>query len=298
MEKVRTTLKYIEENKVNDYINKINKVNDNLKIYEIKYDESKKELYILANKKVLLHQKINKILTPFKNTNELKLQINKIYNQNIDDEQFISLESIKNYYCSILDNLYKQKYEIEDNIENKLKPKYGNNVGLVIYNYNLDTIEIGFTKNYNRKYKHITFKLVDNDISIINSETKEAKSILEILQNELKELYKIYKRFNYLDKQGCYQIRSINANIYIDITLYSIKIYCNNNFFNIKYNTYDDKYYIFCDEKLEEFIKNISSDLTNFLYVPISDCPKWSQDELNKIRKLQLNNPLLKKSIG
>ena len=270
MEKVRTTLKYIEENKVNDYINKINKVNDNLKIYEIKYDESKKELYILANKKVLLHQKINKILTPFKNTNELKLQINK----------------------------YKQKYEIEDNIENKLKPKYGNNVGLVIYNYNLDTIEIGFTKNYNRKYKHITFKLVDNDISIINSETKEAKSILEILQNELKELYKIYKRFNYLDKQGCYQIRSINANIYIDITLYSIKIYCNNNFFNIKYNTYDDKYYIFCDEKLEEFIKNISSDLTNFLYVPISDCPKWSQDELNKIRKLQLNNPLLKKSIG
>lgn len=294
--KKRTVFKNIEKEQLKNYITKIKAFNKDTTIYSINYNETEKTLKITANKKIQIYRKINKNLTNFKNVEEIKQEIAKLYTQNnIEDEEYISLNNIKILFNIILTQLFELKDRQEYNMGKKLIPIYGTMSDIVLYNYDRinNTIKIGFTKDYkNRKYKPVTFKKENNKISILKSETKEDLLLLKNLYNELNNLFEIYERFNKLDKEYNCHIRSVNANFYIDINLYNITLYSkngNDNDFEIRYSTYEDKYYISGNENLGNYLNNISFDLLNLLYIPIIKCPNWCQDELYRIRDKELN---------
>lgn len=301
--KKKTTLRNIEKEDIKRYIYKITKLNKDIEIYKIYYNSIKKTLSIIANKRIQIQRILNKNIIFFKSISDLKKEYERISLQNtIVEEEYINLENIKHLFGEIINIIYEQNNNLENNMEFLLKNIYGHNAGIVIYNYDSEnnTIKLGFTKDYsNRKYKPITITIKDKKISCIKSDTKESDNILKIVNNELLQLFNNYKRLKIFDSEYIDSIRSVNANFYISATLYGITIcskYNDTLQFKIKYSTYEDKFYINSnDEKVKNYLQEIAPTLLKLIYIPIIECPSWSQDKLYNIRDKELNNNKIKK---
>lgn len=298
MRKKRTILRNIEKNDIQLIIKRVIKFNKDIEIFKINYNEISKTLTIIANKRVQIKRNINKTITSFKTFKDLKIEIDRLQNQEtILDEENINLENIKLLYNSIINKLYDEKENIEKNINDKIQYLCGNNYDINIYNYNRinNTIEIGISENINkRKYKHITVTEDNNNISVINSKEKDIEKILNLLNDDLKKLFNNYKRYIFFEQEYVDKLRCVNANFYVSITLYSITLtskYCDNIHFEIKYNTYENNYQVNTDNQdIKNYLNEIAPILLNLIYIPIVECPTWTQDKLYNIRDMELNN--------
>ena len=294
----KNIIRNVKKNDVKSYINRIISLNKDIEIFKINYNEINKTLIVIANKRVQLKQTINKNIICFKTIDDIKSEINRLSNQKeILDGEYINLENIRVVYDNIINNLYIINNKLENDMERKLQYLYGNNYGIVIYNYNSDnnTIKIGFSKDYNlRKYKSIVFSKNNNKINILNSDNKEYDNILKIINDDLNELFNNFKKYRLLDNEYIENLRSVNANFYVDISLYSIVIkskYNDKIYFKINYDTYDSNFYIDCDDiEIKNYLNDIAPILLNLIYIPIVECPTWSQDKLYNIRDMELNN--------
>lgn len=301
-EKRKTTIRKVNENNIEQNIDRIKTFNKNISIYKIIYNKKKQELIIIADKKIQIHRNLKKRFIAFNSTNDLKKELEKLLNQDkIVDEEYISLEQIKIYYKKIIDTLYEQKNNIEEDINEKLKSIYGKTSELVIYNYDSinNTIKIGFNKNYQeRKYKTITIGIKNNDIVVIKSEYKDSENIIKLLKQDLIELFNNYKRYKYFDEFYNEDITKNNANFHVNLTLYGITLsskYSDNLTFKIKYSTYEDKFYIYSDNDIKPFLQHIAPLLLEKIYIPINECPTWSQEYFFNIREQELNPPKQKR---
>ena len=225
--KKRTILRNLEKKDIQIYIKKIIKLNKDILLYKINYNEINKTLTIIANKRVQIKRIIRKNIIIFKTLKDLKDEFNSLLNQEkIIDEEYISLDSVKQFYNNIISALYDIKINLEHNMEEKIQYIYGKCADISIYNYDStnNTIKIGFSKDYkNRKYKKIIFKNDDN-ISILKSEEKESNNILNLLNDDLKNLFNNYKRYKLLDKEYIERLKSVNSNLCVNISLYGITI--------------------------------------------------------------------------
>lgn len=296
--KKKTIIRNIEKEDIKHYINRIISLNKEIEIYNIYYNEIEKTLSIIANKRIQIHRIINKRIVSFKNLNDIQKEYDRISSQDtIVEEEYINLDKIKHLFDKIINKTYEQKNSLEDNMEYILKNIYGENAGIVIYDYDNEknTIKIGFTKDYiNRKYKPITIAIDNKQLRCIKSETKESDNLLKLLNNELLQLFNTYKRIKIFDNEYAECIRSANANFYISITLYNIKVYSKYSDkiqFEIKYSTYEDKFYIKSnEEEITNYLQEIAPTLLKLIYIPIIECPTYIQEHLYEIRESELNN--------
>ena len=293
--KKRTIIRNIEKDNIKTYINRIYALNKGVEVYKIRYNEIDKKLIVIANKRIQVQRVINKNLTFFKTLKDVKDEFNKLSGQDIIDEEYINLENIKYLFANVLNKLFLSKDNIEKQIEQKIKYIYGDIADIIICNYNRqdDSIKIRFTTDYKRRnYKPITIKFEDNDIKTIKSESKESNNILKLVNEEFKELFNIYKKFIFFSSEYIDKLRSTNSSIYVNVTLYNITIYnkdYDNIHFKINYSTYENKFYIDCnDDNLKQYLYESAPTLLKLIYIPIVECPEWCQEELYNIRDKEL----------
>lgn len=223
------------------------------------------------------------------NQNHLKKDLEKVNNSNINNNEYINLNKILLTIRKTILSLYKDKETLEDNIDNLIQQKFGNNSYIDVYNIKNNIIELGFTVNSKiKKFKKIIIVKENNKYIIKKDETNKGEIILSLIQGELNNFFKLNESFNYFNNQYKNEIRCINSSLKVDLSLYSINIYIgyNKDLFNIKYSTYEDKFYKKGHKDMLEIINGKELELLNKLYIKIKDCPEYYKNEIyNQQRK-------------
>ncbi len=294
----KTTIRDINEVDLKFYMNRIKKFNPGVTIYKSDYHKIRKTLVIVADRKVNIHRNINKVFFIIKNKEDIKREIKQLYNQNpINDEEYVNLEDVRNLFNKVFEHLYNRIECLKDKIDNIILNNYGNFASAVIYECKNNMIRLGFSLNYKeRKYKSMTFKISDGEIKILKSESNRDSDILNLIDKDLIRLNGLYKQLSYFEAQYTSNSRSINSGFKVDIDFYGISIYIINSFndcklFEMKYSTYDDKAYVGNDDF--SFISR--NDLLKNIYIHISDCPEWCQEELYELRSRKMHKLYSKK---
>ena len=160
-----------------------------------------------------------------------------------------------------------------------LKEKYGNLSSIVIYRYNSNFIELGFTKNYKiMKYKKV----------ILDIKKSSNNELQELLTNEIDSIKNLYQKYNYFQSLDKENIRATNSSLKISISLFGISIYIPNynEIYNkpleIKYSSYENKFYVEGNDIAIECIKGKEIDLLNSIYISKDDCPEYYKNEVIK----------------
>ena len=208
----------------------------------------------------------------------------------------ISLSDISRLINKINDDYYEIVEEYQSLFNDTIKSKFSGYIGVIIdeFDYNLDCLNITLIEDYG-DYKKVSFTKKDDNLCVVESESVHTDEILQLLYSELSNLYDELYRFT--EYKGSYSssIRTSNSNFFADINSCFVKILSNKyesaSDFRVIADGFNNKYHLKCDSlvlylasirKKEELFKNT--------FVRISDCPKWCQEELYKIRQNQLEN--------
>ena len=229
-------------------------------------------------------KKEKKIYFCITNQYDLETDLKRINNSNINNKEYINLSQILLIIRKVLLSLYQDKEILEDNIDNIIQHKFGNNSFIAVYNIKDNMIELGFTiNNKNKKFKKIIIIKENNKYIIKKDETNKGEIILNLIQRELNNFFKLNEIFNYFNNQYKNEIRCINSSLKVDISLYSINVYIghNKNLLKIRYNIVEDKIDVNGINNMIEIIKGKETELLNKLYIKIKDCPKYYQNEIN-----------------
>ena len=226
---------------------------------------------------------IKRLYSALNNSLSLSEDINKtLANNYIENSEYIKLNDILNIIKEINESLYNDKELIENGIEKKVMNKYGSFSSIVIYHYNENTIELGFTKNY--KLKH--YKKI-----IINLKAEKKSELYYLIKEEIDKLLVLYKTYEYFMNIYQENIRAINSSLKVNISLFNISVFISKNTYsyekllNIKYSGYEDKYYVFGDSELVECVKGREIDLLNSIYISKKDCPSYYRNEVIKRKR-------------
>ena len=229
---------------------------------------------ITKNKKHL-----GRIYSILNNQVALTIDINKTLNSNFDNSNFIKLENIINITKKINEILYIDKYNIETQLDNKIKKVFGEMSSILLYRYNNNIIELGFTTNYKlKKYKKITIDLAKD----------KKPELYYILKDEIDNLLKLNETYNYFINQYTENIRPINSSLRVDISLFNISLYIpkQNTIYEklleIKYSGYEDKYYLKGETRLIDCVKGKELELLKHIYILEQDCPEYYRNKIKE----------------
>lgn len=213
-------------------------------------------------------------------------------NSVLENNEYIKLKDILLVIQQINDSLFRDKELVESEIDKKTTNKYGNLSSITIYEFNDKYIRLGFTTNY-KKQKIKKLKINLNEI--------DKPEIFYIIKDEIDKLINLYKTYNYFNSLYMENIRAINSNLKISISLYGVSIYIpdisyingftsyissNISMFSksleIKYSGYEDKYYTQGNNGLVECVKGKELKLLDSIYISTNDCPEYYKDEIRK----------------
>lgn len=225
-----------------------------------------KRIYCLLNNEISLINDLNKTLQ----------------NNNIENDEYIKINDILNVIKKINECLFIDKELIENEIDKKIINRYGNLSSIVVYKYDYNYIELGFTENYKTKnYKRIIIDLKNNN----------KPELYYLLKEEINKLQSLYKTYNILTNLYKENIRAINSSLKINISLYGISIFIPDNnstygkILEIKYSGYESKYYTKGKKEFIECVKGKEIYLLNSIYISNKDCPDYFKNEITKEKR-------------
>ena len=245
-------------------------------------------MYLIKKLKKRNNKKEKRIYYSISNEYLLKNDLNRIYNNHIDNKDYINLYQLLLTIRKTLLILLNDQEQIENNIDKKIINKFGKNSYIVIYEVKNNRVELGFNNNYkNINTKKLIIEKENNTFVIKKDETNNAEYILNIIKEDINNLLKLDNTFDYFHKQYKNHIRCINSSLVVDINLYSINIYigCDKNLLNIKYSTQEDRFNINGNEEMINIIKNKELELLNKIYISLKDCPEYFKNEIYNQQK-------------
>lgn len=224
------------------------------------------------------------------NCDDLQKDLKKTYECPIQNDNYVSLSELLKIIRQINETLFNDQTLLEARIEQKIMNYFGKKSSAILYRYNSDTIELGFTDNYKIKpYKKIVYKIQDK-VFKPNNYHPLSQEIYQSIQSELYYLIELAQIFAFFHNQHNEEIRPINSNLKVNISLYNITIYLlneNNNSqrLQIKFSTYEDRFYKNGQPDYLQLIEEKEWELLNKLYIRLKDCPTFYQQEIIESRK-------------
>lgn len=224
-----------------------------------------------------------------------------------DVKKLLITDDNKDFDCiSLYDvaELMKKVYHTYKNVEsryNKLfnymvKSHFGSSSNFIICDFDYDKNELHASFNYiGDLYEDIVFSKKDGYLYIFKSESCWSKEVFDVLGFELSKFYDEMMNFSVCKKEKNYGLSSVNSNFLADISFYGVGIFPNlstksfKNDFGMFSYSYCDTYKYDCNSRtvISAFEGKESAIFKN-IFVKISDCPKWCQPFLGKIRQDQL----------
>ena len=215
---------------------------------------------------------------------------------NIDNDlNHISINNVIDYILK-LDNIHTKMCKKYPSIIFKKIPCNSN----IDYDYTSNELVLNIMipfNIYSSKNEVLRFKKDDNDLYIVSS-TCEYDSynsyILKTLYKEIYTLYDLFKEIHY-DYNEYKDLSDINNSFIISLNKDHITIK-NDQIYIRKANTYDNCTNTEIDSNSFETIQFVENNITNILkhiYVNIDDLPIWMQENMQNLRKKQLNNSFI-----
>lgn len=237
----------------------------------------------LTNSKQIL-QEIKRIITQPKNK----------------DNEAISLYDVVTLQRKQENRLKELEKVYEDRFDCLIKYGFGRNYVITLHKFDYQTNElvISFTSYYSIKMSNIYFKK-KGMLYVSKTETSSsiANKVLAFLREDLSELYDEYITYKNNTNQINRSFKSLNSQFYVNIDKYGADIF----WFNYPINSFvlsDFKLSMHSYTNKVDFISNSTSVIDEFkgneveffkkIFVKITDCPKWMQEQLYEIRQNQL----------
>lgn len=233
---------------------------------------------------------------------------NVLNSDKIGDPDSISLYDIKTLVNSKYDILKEIEKKSEKKINKIIKSKIKKNCASSLYSFNNnDVIGLGFSSSEFGFPSTIWFHKINGDLCIKSSEnTMYDDKILLYAGDVLSELCDVYNKFKDFFEQKSSDIKSVNSNLFVEITNQHTKVFKKQQVvisddnkeeneekeFEIRWSNYLKNYNYKCkSNNLINTIGNNEDEIFKRVFVRIEDCPKWMQKQLYEIRKYQLKNP-------
>ncbi len=226
-----------------------------------------------------------RVYSPVHSCEDFQKDLMKIDESSIQNDNYISLSELLKIIRQINTMLFNDQATLEKRMEQAVINYFGKKSSIILYRYNSDTIELGFTNNYKIKpYKKIIYKVQDKTIKPNNCHPL-SQEIYQSIQSDLYYLIELAHAFSYFHNQYSEEIRPINSNLKVNISLYSITLYIsseNNNKhrLQIKYSTYEDRFYKEGDSDYLKLVEGKEWELLDKLYVSVKECPKFYKQEI------------------
>jgi len=290
-----TTIDNISEFELEDCLKILFNSNKDTLFNTVQYSKNDKKLIIYADKNIELKewQKSKTFkYNPITNKKEILEELNSILNyKKTKDPNITSLYTVHQILNEKNITFQNEKNTYEKLIDNKLKELYSDSAYCVLYDFNYDNniMTIGFKEYDWDEICDIRFSKKDGDLYIINSKSSlYANEHLVESGKELSKLFDIFIKYKKYNEETKNNIIGTNTNFKIDISSNSIKVYTNTSEFSIS-NFIPNEFEYDCNSlEIIEFIKDREKVLYENIFINISDCPNWMQEDLKILRYNEL----------
>lgn len=272
----------------------------------IQYSKEKNKVYFYANKEIDTNiWEENKIFKykPITNKTEILEEVKKILvNEKTSNPDVITINHVYDVIYKYVNEFKEMKEKYRKNIKYKLKSIYSDYASCCIHDFKYDEkiLPIHFKKySFDNDYDELEFSKNNDDLYVSKSSTVLYKDdYLKHLGDIISELYDELIKYEYINDYK-YGTRLVNSNFYIDISKYGLTISNNKSpyaNFELSKNTVNNTYNYKCNSNtVISAIEGNEDELFNRIYVNISDCPKWMQEELSILRYNELKEEANKK---
>ena len=294
-----TSIKNIDEHSLENCLKIIFESNPNVIFNTIQYSKNDKIVYFYTNKDITTKAyEESKFISykPITSKKEVLEEVKSVLlSPKIKDADCISLYEV----LVLLKKLYREYNAIGKKYKSRfdfiVKRKFNESSSVVYhdFDYKKNILHISFGKYTSSDYSDMYFSKKDGDLYVVKSESYCTEEVFSALCSVLSEMfdellkYSDYKDYDYIKRD----INPVNSNFNINISDEGIRLYVKNMDKDLELfaPSYKSDYELKCNSSIiHEALNNKESELLKNIYVKISDCPKWSQDALYKIRQSQL----------
>lgn len=212
------------------------------------------------------------------------------------DPDSVSLFEILSVFYEIKSDKKRFKDEISHKLDSKLESVYSNfSVSVKEIDEFTNEICVVLRNTANRSRTKIYFGKNNGELVIrrINGYCK-INNILQLMGAYIEELYDYYDAVHQTEKDGKFNINSVNSPFFVNISFACLCIYYNKTHITSDFRIlsfYDDNLKFYCKSRnpdLTSFIKNRENEFLSNVFVKISDCPEWMHNHLALERQAQL----------
>jgi len=286
----------VSEFEIENCLNTVFDTNKDVTFNTIQYSKNNNKIYFYTDKDINIDKwKDSKIFKykPLNNKIEILEELKRLFNsKKIKDPNIVSLSQVLK---TVYEKNKKYDFEIntfENRLDERLKNKYSDSSYSVLYDFDYDNnfMQVGFKEYDWEEVFEVTFSKNNNDLYIIKSESINANDYLVELGNILSDLYDKYIENRQFKQEYNYNITAVNSNFNVDISSDALRLF-NKNYEFVLNNYISREYNYDCNSyELIDYIKGNEKKLFDKIYINISDCPKWMQEELKQVRYEELVN--------
>lgn len=297
-----TSISDVEEFWLEKCLNKIFESNKDVIFNTVQYSKKDKKVYFYTDKNISTKVWDDRHLVnyqPLNNTTAILEEIkNILLSENDFDENSVSLYDV----ASLIQNRKQQLKKIEKYYQNLLKRQcesiYYKFSGLVIYGLDYDKSELKLGINVSGKvcdYQEVVFAKNGDDLYLKSDSTeyRKGRELFLHCSSKINECYNELMKFKEYKQQVRYGFRTLNSCLFFDICNSGVSIH-NEQFrfrsnFDIQLSSDRFEYsYDVNSNSILEIIRGNEDNIFRNIFVNISDCPEWMQEELHSLRINQL----------
>ena len=297
-----TSISDVEESWLESCLNKIFESNSNVTFNTIQYSKKDKKVYFYTNQNISTKAWDDRNLVNYKPLNNFTSILEEIKRilvaENKFDANCVSLYDVGNLIKKRNHDMEQIRKHYESSLENKCKSIYYDFSSLIVYslNYNSDELRLGM--NFDGKilgFKEIIFSKNNNDLYLKSDSTEYSKG-RELFLNcssIIDECYDELMKFKDYKNQFRHGIRTLNSCFYINISDSGVSLF-NNNFkyqsdFSLGMRSASNEYSYQCNSNsILEVLRGNEENILKNIFINISDCPEWMQEQLHSLRINQL----------
>jgi len=224
-------------------------------------------------------------------------------------KELLSSDRILNPDCIALYDVLRISKKIraneksfEDSIESRINYKLkaiDDDYYVTIYDMKYKTCECNiavfkYYRHLDNSEEKFWLKKSGNDVYISkrDGDSLIGDKILGIIGSEISELYDYQLKMRYKNENAVVHAKTVNSGFSVSMGYYGVDIYnldILSSTFEIQMYSYSNKIEYKCNSaNLLQLLRGKEYDLYKKIFVKISDCPTWMQEELQGIRKKQL----------
>lgn len=216
------------------------------------------------------------------------------------DSDCISLYSVAKLLRTLYKDHYNVRKEYKTKLDEEMKKEYGWTATTIIENfdYKIKELTVGFSIDGGRNYKMAHYNKENDKLQLSKARYNLGKFYFKDYEDILSDLYDAFLPFENFNNINFYSqnINCVDSTFKANIYSYRIDIFVHNDdidrihdYFRIEALSLGNEYNSSSiNKEVEEIFSGIENRYFKKIFVKISDCPEWMQEELYKIRQDQL----------